>query len=204
MGKNFYKIILIGDSLVGKTSILKTYVNNKVEKYPQSTIGVDYYRKNFLFNDKNYDFELWDTAGQERYASIINSYFRGADCVIIVYDVSNPNSFKNVEYWMEKSNTESRNEPLVVVVGNKIDLAVSQEIDLQYYADVATKNNWSHTFTSAHSKENVSSVFELFITSTIKKSSYKVDLNLDSNYHMPDIKLNSGNSQSNFSQYECC
>ena len=193
----FNKIILIGDSSVGKTSILQSYCHGDIlDKYPQATIGVDYHRKILEKNKKKYYLELWDTAGQEKYNSMLNSYFRGADVIIIVYDINNPKSFENISYWRDKSLSESRIEPTIVVLGNKIDLSIKNHIDLTHYADIATKNNWIHTFSTSYCKKSIESFFNTFILNILNSK------NKNTNKNENLIKINN-KSVKNESQ-SCC
>lgn len=120
------KIVLLGDSSVGKSSIVTRYVVGKFQR-SNATIGAAFMTKNILLNDdKHVNLELWDTAGQERYRSLAPMYYRGTDIAIIVYDVTNPDSLIHAESWIEelKSYIESERQLSlkIVLVGNKIDL----------------------------------------------------------------------------------
>lgn len=95
-----FKIVLIGDSGVGKTSFLQRFCNNFFKESFSTTIGVDFQVKNVQIDNRVIALQLWDTAGQERYRSITKQYFRKADCVICMYDVTSEQSFKNIRNWI--------------------------------------------------------------------------------------------------------
>lgn len=120
------KVILVGDSGVGKSSILKTFiegVNINLGNTFTPTIGLDFASKTVEYNSKKLKMLIWDSAGQERFQSLIKSYYRNIDCVVFVYDVSNKESFENIEYWIKEFDScNNNNDVIKVLVGNKIDL----------------------------------------------------------------------------------
>lgn len=119
-----FKIILIGDANVGKTTIIHSFTENKVDLMNMPTIGVEYIPKVIRLQDgTKVKLAIWDTAGQERYRSIIRSYFRDVVGVIVVYDITHKQTFDHVSHWIELSNTECHVTPTICVVGNKLDLA---------------------------------------------------------------------------------
>ena len=95
-----YKIIIIGESGIGKSSLLLQYVDNTFSEQHNMTIGVDFKFKQIKIDDKYISLNIWDTAGQERFRVITSSYYRGAHGVLIVYDVSNDTTFKNIKFWL--------------------------------------------------------------------------------------------------------
>ena len=108
---NTFKILTIGESQVGKTSILRRYVDNKFERHHLATIGIDYQTKTLKIKDKEIKLKIWDTAGQERYRNIANHAYKGADGIILVYDITDELSFSKISDWMEQINSNlSRNE----------------------------------------------------------------------------------------------
>lgn len=117
-----FKIILIGDSGVGKTCLMKRYTENVYGENLSSTIGVDFKIKTIKINGKNAKLQIWDTAGQERFKSIVSNYYRGADGVFIVFDMLNKTSFENIQHWLkeflQKNSTETAE---IFLLGNKID-----------------------------------------------------------------------------------
>ena len=117
--------MILGDSGVGKTSILEQYVNQTFTGHYKVTIGSDFLTKDLQFEDERLKLQIWDTAGQEKYRSLSLAYYRGADACIFVYDVTDKSSFTNLGTWMETffsqvPDKQATNFP-VVIVGNKID-----------------------------------------------------------------------------------
>lgn len=117
-----YKIILIGDQGVGKTSIQTRYINSTFSKPYEITIGVEFGVKELAVKGEKIKLHLWDTAGQERFRSICRSYYRGSDCAIIVYDVTKLSSFESVRTWIEDLHQMTNDFRHIYVVGNKCDL----------------------------------------------------------------------------------
>lgn len=130
-----FKLLIIGDAGVGKSSILLRFTDDSFDDYIQSTIGVDFKVKHLDVMDKRVKITIWDTAGQERFRTLTSSYYRGAQGVIMVYDVTRRDSFDNLQHWLKEVKLYSPNNGEGVVkllVGNKIDLlekrVVSREI----------------------------------------------------------------------------
>ncbi|GAA49935.1 Ras and EF-hand domain-containing protein homolog [Clonorchis sinensis] len=121
--ERIFKIILIGDTGVGKSSFMHQFCDHVFYPRLSATVGVDFRTRNIRVDKYVYSIQLWDTAGQEKYRSIVRTYFRKVDGVIIVYDVTAPQSFRNVRSWMDQiSEFGSEQKVPVIVVGNKIDL----------------------------------------------------------------------------------
>ncbi|VDP69236.1 unnamed protein product [Echinostoma caproni] len=118
-----FKVILVGDSNVGKSSFMHQFCDGVFYPKLRTTVGVDFRTRNLRVDNTVYTIQLWDTAGQEKYRSIVRTYFRKVDGVIIIYDVTCPESFRNVRSWMEsvEENSGSNKTP-IIIVGNKIDL----------------------------------------------------------------------------------
>ena len=97
-----FKIIIVGDTGVGKTNLVKRFVQNTFSLNTQATVGVEFFSNNYFINDKLFKIEIWDTAGQERYKSITASYYKGAAGAILVYDVTSLSTFNNIERWLKE------------------------------------------------------------------------------------------------------
>ncbi|CAB1321941.1 unnamed protein product [Coregonus sp. 'balchen'] len=124
--KVLLKVIILGDSGVGKTSLMNQYVNKKFSNQYKATIGADFLTKEVTVDDRLVTMQIWDTAGQERFQSLGVAFYRGADCCVLVYDVTAPNTFKTLDSWRDEfliqaSPRDPDNFPFVVL-GNKIDL----------------------------------------------------------------------------------
>ena len=117
-----FKMIIIGDSGVGKTNILSRYTKNTFTFDTRSTVGVEFGAKKVEMHGIKVKNQIWDTAGQERYKSITNTYYKGAKGALVVYDVSNRDSFVNVNKWINELRMNGDKEVIIVIVGNKSDL----------------------------------------------------------------------------------
>ena len=124
-----FKIVLIGDSGVGKSCILLRFADDKFNENFYATIGVDFRFKNVMVDDKSVKLQIWDTAGQERFKTITSAYYRGADGIIIVYDITDRNSFAHIKDWLDDVNKYTDDNPLKIIVGNKIDLIKDKQIN---------------------------------------------------------------------------
>jgi len=166
------KVIMIGDSGAGKSSLLLKYCNDNFSEVLLSTIGVDF--KNKFINHKNklIKLQVWDTAGQERFKTITKTFYRNSHGVIIVYDVTNQNSFDNVEQWMQEiatscsENEKQSVEKIIVgkiIVGNKIDKISSRCVSFETGKNLAKKYNCKFLETSAKTGENVINLFESIV-----------------------------------------
>ena len=117
-----YKIVIIGDQHVGKTSILSRYKYEVIETAYAPTVGIDFLTKNVFLEDKTIRLIMWDTAGQERFKSLIPSYLKNANCIILTYDISNKSSFLSLNKWFADSKEHVNENTLFVICGNKMDL----------------------------------------------------------------------------------
>ena len=121
--ESIYKILLLGDWSVGKTCFLMRYTENTFTEIHLSTIGIDYKLKNLtLDNGDVIKVQIWDTAGQERYKSITKSYIKGANGIILIYDVTNPKSFEGIQNWVKQIKDQAPSKMCVSLVANKIDV----------------------------------------------------------------------------------
>ena len=117
-----YKIVIIGDQHVGKTSILSRYKYEVIETVYAPTVGIDFLTKNVFLEDKTVKLIMWDTAGQERFKSLIPSYLKNANCIILTYDISNKASFISLNKWLMDAKEYVNEKTLFVICGNKLDL----------------------------------------------------------------------------------
>ena len=153
-----FKLILIGNSGTGKTSIINRFINEKFEDSYKCTIGVDFLLKKIKINEQNIKLQIWDTAGMEKYKQITTSYYRGAHGAIVVFDLTNKESFNDVHKWVNDfSNITNQNSNMrsVVIVGNKNDLIDKREVsqdDIDKYISI---NNFNYVETSAKEGSNI-------------------------------------------------
>ena len=154
-----FKFIIVGDSSVGKSNLLLRYLNNKFEDEYQSTIGVEFGAKNLEIDNINYRIQLWDTAGQEQFRSITRAYYQNSVCAIVVYDISNEITFKNVKDWIDDVRAQSPKNIYIMLVGNKNDLVEKRQVSYEKGLEYANSNNINFIETSAKTGENVENVF---------------------------------------------
>ena len=154
-----FKYIIIGDSSVGKSNLLMKFAHNKFTKDYQATIGVEFGSKNIEINNKVYRIQVWDTAGQENFRSLTRAYYKNCVCAIIVYDVTNKQSFENIQNWLEDVHNQSPKTVLIALIGNKIDLDDKRVITFDEGKELALKNGIIFMETSAKTGEGVNEVF---------------------------------------------
>ncbi|CAF0773326.1 unnamed protein product [Rotaria sp. Silwood1] len=162
-----YKILFIGDSAVGKTSLMFRFSDNIFTETFTPTIGIDFKVKTITLRGKLVRLQLWDTAGQEKFFNITRSYYRNADAIILVYDRSSASSFQNVSRWMKNIDDNAPDDVIRILVGNKSDLHHSIVISSQDGQKLADRYHVDYFETSAKSDTN-SNVSKMFYTLTEK------------------------------------
>jgi small GTP-binding protein len=157
-----FKIIAIGDSGVGKSSLITQYVDNIFTDSYISTIGVDFKIKTIEHLGKTIKLQIWDTAGQERFRTITTSYYRGANGIIIVFDKTNKQTFLNIDKWLDEVKYHSKENVKIILIGNKSDLP-DIEVTEKEIIDFCKNNNMCYIETSAKTGNNVDNIFEKLI-----------------------------------------
>ena len=157
-----YKVLLLGDSTVGKTCFLLRYCDKTFQEAHLSTIGLDYRLKTMtLQNGKNIKLQIWDTAGQDRFRAITKNYYKGANGIILIYDITNLQSYENVKNWIAQIREEANPNVVIYLAGNKID--VVEELRMVKTEDgqkIADEFNLPFYETSAKSGINVNKIFD--------------------------------------------
>ena len=169
------KYIIIGDSAVGKSNLLLRFAQNDFKSEYQLTIGVEFGAKNIDINNKKYRLQIWDTAGQENYRSITRAYYKNSVCAILVYDITNRDSFEHISNWIEDCLSQSPKTVFMVLVGNKSDLNEQRKVSLEEGQQMAKNNNMMFFETSAKSGANVDKIFE--------QSAKEIDSKLNEGYY---------------------
>lgn len=158
------KLINIGQTNVGKSSILLKYIRNEFGESISNTVGIDNVYKEIIIDDELVSLQLWDTAGQERFESIVKSYFRGVDGFMFVFDVSNPKTFEYIKEKIKATRAENRDVLFGIIIGNKTDL-VSDDVIEEYRMklnEFSANYGYTYYFTSAKTGENITNMFEEF------------------------------------------
>ena len=135
------KYIIIGDSSVGKSSIMVKYIHGGFDEEFKTTIGVEFGSKNIIIKEKIYRVQIWDTAGEETFRSITRSYYKNSVCAFVVYDVTNKNTFSNVKNWVDDCKKQTPKNVLMILVGNKIDLEDKREVSFEEGENFAKDNS---------------------------------------------------------------
>ena len=164
-----FKLVLIGDSGVGKTNILTRYTKNEFSLATQSTVGVEFGSKIIKKNDKLIKLQIWDTAGQERYKSITSAYYKGSKGAFIVYDISRKPTFENVDKWIGELKTNGSEDVLIMLVGNKSDLEDKREVQIDEVKKKAEQYKIAFCETSALDGKNIEQAFDSLIDEIAKK-----------------------------------
>ena len=169
-----FKILLLGDSSVGKTCFLKRYTDNTFQDAYLSTIGFDFkYKFVTLEEGKTVKVQLWDTAGEERFKTIAKSYYKGAHGIVLIYDVTNRKTYENIRKWMNQIKDDSSSNISIILVANKIDCENEFRQVIKEEGEVLAKNNNLPIFeASAKDNINVEESFKYLIEEINKKISH--------------------------------
>lgn len=154
------KIVLLGDQSVGKTSLITRFMYDTFDNTYQATIGIDFLSKTLYLDDRTVRLQLWDTAGQERFRSLIPSYIRDSTVAIVVFDITNRQSFLSTSKWIDDVRSERGNDVMVVLVGNKADLSDKRQVTLEEATAKSQQLNIMFMETSAKAGHNVKSLFK--------------------------------------------
>jgi small GTP-binding protein len=167
-----YKIVIVGDSGTGKTSILNKFITNEY-KEKERTIGTDYGSKILIYNETKIKLIIWDTAGQERFADIIKIFYKDANAVIITFDITNYHSFVNVKKWIEKIRNGSEKNPYIIIVGTKVDMENERAVENIDMCLFFNGNNYEYDYIEVSAKDdiNIKNLFDIITENLMKKNS---------------------------------
>ena len=195
-----YKIVIIGDTNVGKSNILSRYLTNEFTSNTKSTVGVELGIKFLKIKNTSTKIQIWDTAGQERYQAITSSYFRGSDGCFIVYDITNETSFNNIEKWFDKIHEENDKEIPVIIVGNKCDLENERKIPTEKAKEKAQNLKCAFYETSALKAINIEQIFEELVNTIYDKTGGNKsddDIHIEIVNENKGVNINSENNEEN-------
>ncbi|KAI7985181.1 Ras-related protein RABA6a [Camellia lanceoleosa] len=183
-----FKAVLIGDSAVGKSNLLSRFARDEFYLDSKPTIGVEFAYRNIKVGDKLIKAQIWDTAGQERFRAITSSYYRGALGALLVYDITRKGTFENLKKWLYELREFGNPDMVVVLVGNKSDLAQSREVSLEEGQSLAKLEGLFFLETSARENLNVEEAFLHMITKIHDVASQKtLEAKTNGDHKMPTL-----------------
>ncbi|KAG5002253.1 hypothetical protein AAZX31_08G335300 [Glycine max] len=174
-----FKIVLIGDSAVGKSNLLSRFARNEFDSNSKATIGVEFQTQLVEIDGKEIKAQIWDTAGQERFRAVTSAYYRGAVGALVVYDISRRGTFDSIKRWLQELTTQNDSTVARMLVGNKCDLENIREVSTEEGKSLAEEEGLFFMETSALDATNVQTAFEIVIREIYNNISRKV-LNSDS------------------------
>ncbi|XP_022967899.1 ras-related protein RABA4d-like [Cucurbita maxima] len=164
-----FKVVLIGDSAVGKTQLLARFSRNEFSVDSKATIGVEFQTKTLVVDQKTVKAQIWDTAGQERYRAVTSAYYRGAVGAMLVYDMTKRQSFDHMSRWLEELRGHADKNIVIMLIGNKCDLGSLRAVPTEDAQEFAERENLFFMETSALESTNVETAFF-----TILKEIYRI------------------------------
>ncbi|EIE76545.1 hypothetical protein G6F57_007318 [Rhizopus arrhizus] len=175
-----FKLVLIGDSGVGKSNLLSRFTTNEFNLESKSTIGVEFATKNLEIDNHTVKAQIWDTSGQERYRAITGAYYRGAVGALLVYDITRQSSFQNVQHWLKELRDHADPNIVIMLVGNKVDLSESsRQVTTEDGGSLAEQEGFLFVETSALDATNVdkafATVFDTIYSNLPKKTNQSAD-----------------------------
>ncbi|CAL9099754.1 unnamed protein product [Musa hybrid cultivar] len=183
-----FKIVLIGDSAVGKSNLLARFARNQFFPNSKSTIGVEFQTKTMDIDGKEVKAQIWDTAGQERFKAVTSAYYRGAVGALLVYDVSRHQTFDSVGRWLQELHMHSDMNVVTILVGNKTDLKDTREVSTAEGKTLAEAQGLFFMETSALDSSNVAAAFQTVVEEIYHAVSRKVFLSQEQQKHeMPSL-----------------
>ena len=169
------KIVVVGDSGVGKTNLIKRFITNEFSENFKATIGVEFMSKTYKINKHLFKVEIWDTAGQERYKSITAVYYKGAKGGLIVYDTTDKNTFDNIDKWLTEIKDKTTSDIKLMIVGNKIDLKEYRDVQNEEALEKAKTLGIPLMETSALDATNVKEAFYDLLKEIYKEMKDKIN-----------------------------
>ncbi|EXB84505.1 Ras-related protein RABA5c [Morus notabilis] len=182
-----FKIVLIGDSAVGKSNLLSRFARNEFDQNSKATIGVEFQTQVVDIDGKEVKAQIWDTAGQERFRAVTSAYYRGAVGALVVYDISRRTTFDSVKRWLDELTTHCDTTVARMLVGNKCDLENIRDVSVEEGKSLAEEEGLFFMETSALESTNVQTAFEMVIREifnnisrkVLNSESYKAELSVD-------------------------
>ena len=195
------KLLILGDSSVGKTCILLKYVDNKFEESNIATVGVDYMDKMIEYKNFNIKLQIWDTSGEEKYRSITKNFYRNADGLFVVFDLTRKVTYERIKDWINEA--EEYNKGIKkILIGNKLDLENKREVKKDSAENFAKKNNLKYIETSAKDGTNIKESFDEIIE-LILGGKNEQDIVNEYTQHDSSLSVNTDGDNKN-KKKQCC
>ena len=157
------KIMVLGESMVGKTSLITRYTNDKFGGRYLCTVGIDFQKKKIEKNGKRVLLQIWDTAGQERFRNVTKNYFQASQGFVLAYDINNKESFEKVQYWVEEIKSNAEEKIKCILIGTKCDLD-KREVSEEEGQNLGQKYSYKFLETSAKENININETFETLVS----------------------------------------
>ena len=198
-----FKLIIIGDTSVGKTNILTKYLRNEFDPNSKSTVGVEFGTKNIEVDNNKIKLQIWDTAGQERYRAITSSYYKGAKGAILVYDITRKSTFENIDKWIPDLKKNGDDDIIMILVGNKSDLEDQRQVSEEEGKEKAQNYKIAFLETSAFNGNNIEKAFKDLIDLVYNnnRSKFIIDANVKILGDGTEIK---NNNEEKKEEKKCC
>jgi len=201
--KNTLKVVIIGDTAVGKTCLLQRYMNGKFSSQHRATVGADFLSKDIALGSKNFNLQVWDTAGQERFQSIGSAFYRGSDCCVVVYDITSAKSFENLENWktefISQGGIKNPDTFPFIILGNKCDKETERKVT-RAKAETWCQENGGYGYFETSAKDDiaVADAFER-ITTLASEQVKEEEIYIPSTINLNQVNKqpNGGNPQQN-------
>ena len=199
------KVILIGDSGVGKTNIMSKFLKNQFMENSKATVGVEFGSKLFIHENHKIKAQIWDTAGQEKYKAITGAYYKGSKGALVIYDITRKETFANIEKWVNDLKTAGDPKITIIIIGNKSDLADKRQITKEEGEEKAKSFGCAFLETSAFNGENIDKAFDIMVKEIYEKFSSDTggDEQIESDTKVEDIKLERDKTDIN-KKKKCC
>ena len=189
-----FKVLIVGDAVVGKTQIVSRYIKDVFEEGYKPTGGIVFCSKSISLNNKNINLQLDDTSGQERYRTIRQSYYKGSQLIVLVYAIDNKNSFENIPKLVEEVKTQNENAKFLLV-GNKCDLEEERLVSKEDAKQYAEKNNIGFFEVSAKTGDGIDDMFKYIISELLEDMKKEENKNIEFNKHEINNSQNDNNNQ---------
>ena len=198
------KVVLVGDSGVGKTNIMSKYLKNEFHEDSKATVGVEFGAKQFTVEGHVIKAQIWDTAGQERYKAITSAYYKGAKGAFIVYDITRKNTFDSVSRWVSDLTATADKKISIILIGNKSDLEDQRQVTKEMGEEKANQLQVAFLETSAMSGENLEKGFQMMINEIYKKNHEDISGEETENSMEPGKDINLTKNNSTPQKKKCC